>query len=550
LELKSGNIEVFRQLLGFEDYVINEIIAITLEEFALDYGEEANSILLEIFTRARPSRLGQVWRRIRGVKPSADESTRKLAIEVAYRINYDEILAFGLRDISNSVRIAAIRYTYYLYHRDETRAWRLMKGLIDGIGISNFHKTIQTLFGLTWLLAVESLDKPVVLTTLGKMWNEFLQGMLFFGHRSHLLQSASRVFVDIAISAAVRFVTGVIRPYSVSYPVNLLELRRFFTLPRPEREKIAKVLPYLDPETHVDPEQMSQDLLEIGSLIDILSLILVRQALIIQGFVSTERILPTVRLFCGEGCDEGNMLRNYAILTLFFALYRREEIDMHYSELFENLFDQFVRDTRAKCYTPAATYRFDGLSLYGALYNKACQTIEIPLIHRYASDAYASSDHEFLAYVIDNIALMAINFPHTIGPALRAFLYIIELGPLPDEIVEAIVRNLASLRNKFPSEVFDFVSYADMPADLRISLARHRSEESISDISHHSGELFLAELLFRYPQVRSLAAGLVLKVIDCQSLEQWLEVVVKAIVNVTMGRHLFEIKTEEPSVSP
>jgi hypothetical protein len=96
LELKSGNIEVFRQLLGFEDYVINEIIAITLEEFALDYGEEANSILLEIFTRARPSRLGQVWRRIRGVKPSADESTRKLAIEVAYRINYDEILASGL----------------------------------------------------------------------------------------------------------------------------------------------------------------------------------------------------------------------------------------------------------------------------------------------------------------------------------------------------------------------------------------------------------------------------------------------------------------------
>jgi hypothetical protein len=558
-ELRRDNTKLFIDLAQIPDDATRQLLVTALSEIGHDDPKKVRLILETLVGLEEAGGDQRVRRRGHREEISAPLlNARKVAVETASNIEMGEILVQAGCDPSASVRIHAAQCIQHLWNQNNRASLETLTSLSERIknrlGVP-IPAVLETLIGASALIAFAHYRDAEMMQSLQQLWRGILDQLLFIGKSEtgatgHLRRRLWGVALSVVIRSLVGF-TGLL--LSGGY-LNYEELDHFFHLDPEEKRRFQTLLPYLD-ASYGDMEDIRDDLMALAATRDILTMHLVYFTFGVRGVERFEEIAPLIQPLSDQVIDlepPGPMtigvlgaVRTITMLTTQSDNRPDEALDLLDKLVWEHYErSNFVYWTDVKAYQHGT---IDGLIIAHYLWRgtyypdsllehlKKDKDLEQFTLHRLFVEPTADSSVELDQTLGILDAITSYGYPTL---ALKCAELLLEVK---DEVTrKGLYRFLARLRTRDQYAVDDFIEEFRLNADEIRQIDVSTSTQTIGEVLAITALPFLLELQSQPPVFREVHA-LLTGMLECRSVTQLVELLVKRVVNFIYGSAVFDI---------
>lgn len=527
LELRAGNSDLVEKLAGQESPIVQEMLVGTLIAFARENCDIVERVIQNMYD-------GRYHR------------ARRTALAVAGGLLAPHILMLAGNESSVNLRLDAVRSTYHLWQKPGYRkiGWDILEAWANSVrGTLGMPKTkvIESCLGLSMLILTEhnSIDEDLetIKRRLQKIWREILANLLFIDEeKNNVIRKGLR---GLFFSRAVGFLGAVLRGTYFGRIARgrsvVFLLANSFPVPESRKNAFVRLIGCFDLayEEIVNQEDL---LVEVLTWNDFLSSYVVFLLLTLKlsfakghGLALVSRIFK--RTLRAERAFYGSPL--LAVVAWFILDREPSSIDDTEFDIYHNIMKEYLDTTAGHWYgSNGNLYVLLGLDLYSDVEWKKYHKYQ-PEMLMYALEKIMPTDHPFvLQTMFEDIARLSNLFGHPKLALEAAGATLKYDDPL---IRDYLVDCLASMRLYYPQQVEDFLEEHAVPQNTRHSV---RARELTGAIWTLNITPKLAAFISRaasQPSIRKFIVQLINEALDCDSLEQWLKILLRDVVNKIYG---------------
>ena len=529
-------------LSQLENQRMTEILIACLIELGRDDRKQIEQILEQMlkqpnqFIPMKPNRLSTQcpnWKRI--------------AIVVASNLALSAYLELALTDTSASVRAVALRHAYIYWRRNRQDGFALLDRLVEratgffGVPIPS---VFEPLIGLSLLILFDDFQNPDTACILRDSWRPTIEKLLWV-NPNHLGKRRERVksrFRSLLMQIVVNFVLRSANEVPSQSQLNIPEFKLFFkkdsNLKR--RREIAKLM-----ISHLAHDKGSildirRELLEITSEKDFLVVLLSVAALQKELVKNSEQLLPVVKELFERVIDK-KPLPTFIMVPLGIILNEAGIGTKSSRLLLAEMTTRFLDQARGIWEGNLGSYRN---SLIDSLtFNEIEDVVDAPLgvtARAYIDRAIKEQDYQWIRDMIQQEATTRGVEHEFITFAFSMIESVIHLQ-VP-AIQDAIVEALARIRIYFPDQVDDFMIQNNLNEQMTADIRNRATSETLGDLLNLRALLFWQHIavLGRSPEVWEKFLRVLQYLPDCDSLEQFIVILMKFAVNTVYGDSIFE----------
>jgi hypothetical protein len=516
-----------------------------LEMAQLD-APEVRGMVIEVLTTMggeKPSEV-EVW--LKRLLTSGNEAAKLVAILTGYNLSMMGILGLALEDRNDTTRSTAAQYAYYLWERNNAEGERLIQGISEKMGVRNIN-ALRSFIEISTYMSTHLLTEPEITYPFVRMWGNFFQKFpLTSPSKGVALDKVKRALRGKIIEIGAGWIGDGFRSGDVH---NYDSLSSFFTLPKEQRQRLARFAIYMDPDM-ADIEDIEDELFALAQISEAVFAFVLSGILISHSIPRPDRVLKTVaRLF-----EEGNTMSKFtAKAVLATALIPMAAQGL--SRPVEHQYLAKLREYVLRMWTDPNSI----ICLAGQKYGVGCSHIDFPI---WLDLMMQPGDVTFIDRLIETPLAVPLCFRQSLDPdpELRSIVTIIDsLGtigarrrlPIPSlrtmkrwfnydspYVCNALGKALARIRNAYPVEVDNYLFSRSVgrsiPATILTAMKQYSRIESGSEVLFASGQLSAQSFLYMPGGPKEVAQA-VQSMLSSNDLPSMLRIVVERIIEVAQG---------------
>jgi hypothetical protein len=540
LETKDRGPETVLELCFTKQQHLKEMLVIVLTEYGQGDEEEAKGILEDLLQLA--SRRNPLSRLIRG-RESSDRilNAKKIAVEVASNLGLVSILSALAEDPLSEIRAHAVRYSYYLWNERSEKGYALLNEVggrvLNKLGLPN-GKALGFCINLSILIFLDHFDEPEVTRRLQGILRSILKKVLYIDAAPLGLRGLERLGRELVLRAGVRLVTTIASAALRHFPANLRELSEFFNLPEVDKRRVLRLIDYLDPNVG-DMESIAKDILKTAEIGDSFATYVMICAVLVQRNKDKEQMLSVLERVFQTGIEHsGSGAATQPLFSLYWAYLcneERREKNAEVISVLEEFESEWVKQTRGVHHYRSGQEYFGGVHWSTIASLDSYTDFSDTPIADYVRRAVADEDAQFARDLIWKLGDIAVTH--------RQPAFVLEVSaPLlrfeNQSVQERLVNLLARLRKHFPYAVDDFL--------LKHDVGESFTQQVIAaEAGEQEGVVFYRTYPFLYfevpnsPHLRQELAELLRQIVESDSLNEGIRVVIKRLVNLVYGENVF-----------
>ena len=471
-------------------------------------------------------------------------NAKRTAIEVAYNLQFAELLEMAMSDPSPSIRSIAVEHTYRLWQRDAENARKVLH-ILDNLskktkrrmGIPNVT-VLESCGGLSLLILFDAYKDQETARFLQQLWQHILRDILYVGPEKTRAEWIKTRIRELILRLSIKLVTRI----SLGLPGNsastIPDLSRFFLLDQSERRRLLEMLPYLDPLKE-DIDSIRDTLLWAGQSNDMLTMGIMRLVLVVQGMTRSKAVLPYIEEVFDIGIKVSPTPRApaemmWTLVQILFLGRKNGEL----LKAFKRLLERYIDCTKGKTFAGSRTYTSLFLFGYPVLYYMIYQHLETEFHTHYLQQAMAEGDIEFLNTYIREMSTGILKAGYW-QLALRGVEPLARMSG--GTIQQSLIDLLARIRLDHPDAVDDFLEVNEVPQAMTVEVRTATVDTKLGEILDvKMGRLLLEFALIESSFLREQFAWGLAKAVECKDIEEWLILLAKRLLNLISGVEVFK----------
>lgn len=518
-------------------------VAAALRVISPENRSRVAAIVATLLRRSDPARseAAQYWSRIRTrlpgkkIPPVSIVNSRRVAIEVAYRLQLTELLVMAALDRLAVVRGLLVPYLYRFWKKDREEGWRLLDQLAartrNQLGLPNV-RAIEVYGGLCMAVRIYHAHEGDVVERLQTHWNRTVRHLLHFGDgRSRAL--FVRLTLRVAIFALTRMLRLTMAAQPDFQPINLREMAESAKRPAIERQLSLQVVDHLErPELGFDgPIEivMNRDL-RFGVYL----MLVIERTLIFHGVKNPGPMFEALYRAHRDGCA---WFRSSALYIAYHTLNSQPEVDDRWLELYERMTRESISARRGTFRTAIGTYDLlPHIAACEIIFEKFRPQGSARFIPDFYAEAKSLADLDYARRVIGASSLLSFGYrKHELAlDSLRP-----ALADRNPQLRDALVKSLAGIRFHAEEAVDRFLQSQQAP-DLAESVASRTLAVRSNDIMVWI-DPYIIEALTTSDWFRSEIVGAFRRAANARNLADLLQQILKWTINLSSGEKLLPL---------
>ena len=553
MEIESWQDELIFQLACQSNQTSQELAIATLTEYGQSNSNNQNLIkLLRRLLAVYKEHLG-FGGRVRSYfsnKPTQkldqiSRSAAMTALEVARRLMLSNILEEAVQDLSQPVRVIAMRNIYYYWRINKSAGFdlfnRLAERTMSKVGIPQ-TSVIEACLGISILMMAHynpnSEDGQEVGLKILNAWRRISRRLLLIsetetaGHK--FLKSAIRAFV---INIIVRFVVSTQENFPPSRPSYITDVALFFESESKIKQRYERLADFFG--SPINFSEINDDVLKAVPENDALTCFLVWLILITEGARNKENVLPLTERVAKLTLEQPTtgILASNIVHTIGRIALSQSSIDDNIYNLYINTAKNFLIKTRGFFYSNRGS-RHSNLSLgeYGSILAARKNPEDANLYDHFLKIAVNDMDWEFFDALMHDLTGVAHNNPRKVLESLET------LFPIKNnEVLIKVAISLSTIRIYHPDLVDDFLYNIDISSELYQHISRIEIKEDPWFHLLQAASATIILNLMETPEIRNEFAWIMKRATKEKNLGKLLNIMIKRIVNKITGDVIFNI---------
>lgn len=529
-EIRDYKYKTIFKLCFIDEQRVKELLVNVLMEYS-ELDRDSVSTFLEQLIATR---------RIKENK--TENNAKRIAMEVATRLDLLNILEIAAGDPSPTIRSVASRQIYYLWHRNQEQGFQILKSLVKRVHtrwkLPN-TRIIETYIGASVLIFLQHKEDEEVVETLRLLGKEVIKKLLYIDKKGgmELVKSLIRKrILRVMIQFAVRFAQ-----YDRHNPVNPKEFEEFFKLSIEERKILRKLLPYLN-AARTDIETIKDEILTIAQTGELFISYVMYSVLIVQGTVNWQKVKPLLlKIF---DLSMNNTIQDYIphimvpqILNVPAGIaMTQNEYDEDVITTFQDMTKKFYDKSKGRFYCKYGIY-FGAYLCVSAFLSQKSNNIEDNLLIQCCMRALEEKDEQYLLDIIWDLGNLALGFEQP-QLALQTARFLLPIDII--SVRSALMHFLARVRLHYPDHVDNFLAENDVLNEVLERIKGIEVSDEFSTLIQIPWTRFFAAAPFS-PKWRNHEIEIYDNAIECKNIIQWLEFFAKKIVNAVYDEPIFRI---------
>ncbi len=370
---------------------------------------------------------------------------------------------------------------------------------------------------------------------------------------TRIRKSLTGLLYNLVTSAILKFVIRIIGGWDQSTWASLKGLEHFFTLPVEKKQKVRKMIPFMDYD-EIGLENQVDNMIEILEWGDQIAHTIVSFSMIghgVKDFDGTLKILYEIAEF-GISRHPPRFWTGSALWDLWQSAAHLENPNPDFMKLLDRVTDAIQKDPVAflkqaqkdrpisSDYNRAA---FIGSHL-GAYY-VFTNRIEVPeLIQKYLDRAIKENDEEYLVNYIQDLSV-----PFEMGYHQVTLAGLRPIANYKRESVRQEIGNfLVRARNYDPEYVEDLLLRGDFPQEIADRVLATPTSEHLTNLLTYQLASVVYDLFVLGPKpLRNELKWLYTKALDLPSFEEFIFLVIQEMLNIVLGEVVFNVPADAPS---
>src|SRR6185312_7743956 len=496
-----------------------------------------------LLQRSNPSKSNgaEIWSRLRTrlpgdhLPPVSIVNCRRVAIEVAYRLQLTELLVLASQDNSAVVRGLLVPYLYRLWNKNRDEGWRLLDQLsaktIRFPGLPNV-RAIEAYGGLCMAVRIYHGHEAELVAKLQTHWNLMVRRLLHFGEgRSRAL--LVRLALRVAIFTLTRMLKLTMAAQPDFQPINLKEMAESAKSPESERKLSLKVLEHLE-----RPELGFAEAIEVVMDRDlrfgIYLMLVIERTLIFHGVQKPGPMFEALFRVHREGCE---WFRSSALYIAYHTLHAQSEVEDGWLEIYERMTRESISARRGTFKTAIGTYDLlPHIAACEIIFEKFRPQGSARFIPDFYAEAKRLGDMDYARRVIDASSLLSFGYrKHELAlDSLRPM-----LSDQNPQLRDALVRSLAGIRFHAEEAVDRFLQN-QQAGDLIEAVASRTLAVRSNDIMVWI-DPYIIEALTTSDWFRAEIVGAFRRAAHARNLADLLQQILKWVINLSSGEKLLPL---------
>jgi hypothetical protein len=562
-ELIEGNDQLVVTLCQTELQAIKEMMVAVIIEYGKENLKSATYILQTLAQLGKKySRLDHkitFWKNVE--PPKAIINAHKIVIEVATSLGLISVLEEAAASRSATIRTHAVKNILHLWRLDKTqtkqyvvgnRGFSILKTLASQVRpglVPNIHVVescvgiILSIFAEThdFLLSKGDSDAKVELDdnlayALRDVSKQIMDDLLYIGKDGVANAVIRNQIRDWVVSTLVSLSLGFMGDTSTSSPSNI---RTFFKLPSQDKEVLRSVIRYFNTDygDFSELENVLPRLIEINEGAINFQLWLI---LLAQWENNKEAVLKTVTFLFEQGIKYRQVPYACTVsLSVLMSIMIQQRGD---EDLGKTLFDwllQFLEKSRGRVVHSAGVFVYPLVASYIRVMHANAHKIDISYFRQVFERAAQEQDTEFAIAVVQDLSSLV-----TQREFHKAVMEVVDLLRTYREsnADEHLYNLLARLRQYNANWVDDYMLDADWSdEEQRIVKNREFSESIGADLLYMPLYYFVANSASFSPYLQKVCQEILEKLLDCRTFEEFLNYLIRKLLNLAYGETIFEI---------
>lgn len=450
--------------------------------------------------------------------PAAVINARRVAIDVAYHLNLDDVLARAARDRSEIVRGLLPSYLYRFWKKRREDGWRLLERLgssMFGIGGLPDRRLLEACGGMSLAILMHHSDDSKVLEDLRRRWQDIVRRV---SHLGPLLKAAMYILT--------RNFSWLMERQADYQPINLRELIASYSRPGEAQRLGLRVLQDLaEPARGV--EGTVEILLQRDLPFDVYLMLVAERTLVFHGSRDPGQVMVALYRLHREGC---RWFRQSALYTAFHTLRRAHPVEDAWLEWYGQMTRETVQEEGASYSTGHGRYTLVPHMAWAEMVFHRPQG-RARFIPEFFKEAIQLRDYDYAGRALQAAGVLALAYQRfdLAVDALRGTLDVQE-----PRLREELVKLLANIR--FYNEGFvDRFLEQQGATDLRLRVAAATPTVSSSDIPTWIDD-FMVSNLIRSDSFRAEVVGALERAGHAKSPNEVLQQVLKWGMDLIEGK--------------
>ncbi len=552
-EAKKPNSETILKLCRTTQQHMKEMMVNVLITLGLDDPEPVEGILRNLLPQEKQA---TEWRKgrqlVRKTPEALDVPSRnagRIAVEVASSLGIAWVLQRAALQEDQSLRTAAVRYSYYLWQHDQAQGFAILEHLAQH-AVSGFLPNVlafEAVFGLSLTIFFDHSRDEAARRRLQSCWRGIIAKLLGLREKAGRWESVVRARIrESLFSFITTLAFRILREHPWYSMVNNQSLEAFFQLGVAEKALYRHLVHYLDVQGNYPREQMENDFLTAITMSDILIYLVTDSGLIAHGIASPLAFLPFLKkLFEAAKGDA----RSYPYLaditdTLHIMLLRDPNLDELFAffleavEVCHTYYARYPQALRSSSYgSPEVLY----LGPYIYLQYHRTGSVRSAWLEKTIQAAFSRGDAAFFETLLtQELTYVGIvrQKPRIALDALALFFKDIMKTPSErsPEIRKLMQAFLGHLRLYYPDEVDDFLEEQQALHDFRLQVQTNEPAETIGAMVGDKARFFVIDdVLMDSPNLLAQFMRILETAAEYKNARTWFDYFFREVINLIYG---------------
>jgi hypothetical protein len=442
-------------------------------------------------------------------------------------------------------RAAAVTHTYFVWQRDQTLGFSVLKHLADNVmhAVVPDLPALESFIGLSLAIFFDHAQDAAIVGRLQILWQEVLSKILGIDARSGKVGTAARnILRQRMFSFATSYLFRILKQLPDYNPINYGDLQAFFTVSPAEKALYRRLVSYLELDRFIPAEEMMPDLLAVlprrSLFIEMVF------TLVVNGRMARypDETLPIVIKLLEKA--EQDPVRSPYLGSLTQSLQSALDQDPSRDDIF-HLFEYWMKICQ---HYYAETSSFPGLNRKQEslrvtftgwyivdLFHRT-GSVESSWLRERISRAAAEKDNQYFHFLI-SMELVQVGIDKgLVTPALEVLAIVLECDDRSSDINRQIELFLAKMRSRYPDEVTHFMDEHQMTAETRLFVTTNEPSDTVgSFIGMRVWDFILHEALVNSTTLRRHLLAILTSATNFKSLEAWMDYTLREVLNTVYG---------------
>ncbi|GHO84901.1 NACHT domain-containing protein [Dictyobacter formicarum] len=548
-EARKSDVEIFVKLCHTTEQHVKEIMVNVLIILGTGDPERVEDILRYLLPQEEKT--GEIQKIRQMVSKSTEgadlrtRNARKIAIEVASQLKLGWVLQTAALQADSTVRAVAVRYSYYLWQRDQDAGFEIIEYLAKKAitGLLPHLIACESVVVLSVVIFFDHYQNAMVLSRLHDIWHAMIARLFRIHENSSPWKNVTRNFIreqiiSFAITVAFRLIRELPTYNMVSYPA----LESFFKLEVETKALYRNLIHYLDIDGDYAREQMEQDYLAALKIDNVLVILTVTLGLTAHACAAPHNFLPFLKqLFEAAKSD----VASYPYVAMINHV-APDVLDRDPTN--DEMFDFFVYTTEVarECYMrhPEKHHSRSAeapqiLSTAPYILHQYRRTGTVRTAWLEAPILAALSQRNLKYFEI----MLTTDLPY-VGidrqepqAALEALEVFFKSGDVQiDHMIQVF---LSRLHIYYPDAVDEFLEVQGASEEFCLQVRTHEPSEKVGDLIAQKPWFFARDGLLLSPSgLRLQFLDLFEKAAECKDARTWIEYMFRELINMVYGSQI------------